>query len=181
MELRDFENKTNRPDLLKASTSNNSDYKIEIALKDKDLLLKILPEKSGTEIKTTSFPLQVDNYELGDREGNPNFLGSPDKTLTVPLRLFSLSTLEKAETTGTIFGTTSKYSGHFLEGFSILSTLFDFDVSGTLLQLSFSLKIMVKFRFLKVSFGNLLGAFLGNTGDNLEPKGRLSRDSILMN
>ena len=41
--------------------------------------------------------------------------------------------------------------------------------------------MIAKFRFIKVNFGKLLGKFLENTGDNFEPKAKMSKSSILKN
>ena len=59
--------------------------------------------------------------------------------------------------------------------------MFGLDRSGILISFTMTLKMVATFRFIKVHFGLILGTFLEYTGNNLEPKANMSKNSILEN
>ena len=56
-----------------------------------------------------------------------------------------------------------------------------FDASGRFIGFSQTLKLIALFRFINVNYGAVLGTFLETSGDNLEPKNIMSKDSIILN
>ena len=55
------------------------------------------------------------------------------------------------------------------------------DSSGVLMSFSQTLKLIARFRFINVFFGDLLETFLSTAGQGLDPKSILDRDSIIQN
>jgi len=55
------------------------------------------------------------------------------------------------------------------------------DSSGRLIGLSQTMKVIAMFRFINVNFGEVLGPFLEETGNRMEPKTKMSKNSIIQN
>ena len=55
------------------------------------------------------------------------------------------------------------------EGFSFLAAAFNFDDSGLMIAFSQLIKLLPRFRYINVYFGDLLERFLDSIGSKLEP------------
>ena len=110
-----------------------------------------------------------------------NLLKNKDKTLEVKKSKFSPGAIENSKKVGAIMGSSSKYSVVAVEVASVGSGLLGLDSSGMFISFSQTLKMIARFRFIKVNFGKLLGTFLEKTGDALEPKATMEKSSILDN
>ena len=159
----------------------DSSYKVQVTLRDFELFLEILPKDENSPLTQTSFDILVNNPIIGIKDGDLHLLKQETKVLIVKDAQFGASAIQNAKMLGNIFGTFSKYSGAIVEVASLLTGALAFDSSGIFISFSQTLKMIAKFRFIKVNFGVLLGAFLEKTGESLEPEAKMSKNSILEN
>ena len=108
-------------------------------------------------------------------------INNKSKTLKVIDKGFSMAAIEAARKVGESIGQASKYTGVSLEVFTLISSLSGALSSGVLMSFSQTLKMISRFRFIKVNYGALLGGFLEQTGDNLEPGSKMGKMSIINN
>ena len=181
IELRNIDyNKTTELSKL-FKVQENTDYKLGLTIENESLILQILPQEKGKLISGTSFFIEVDTPLIGFRDGDLNLLKDKIKTLTVKKSDISQGAIDNSKKVGAIVGNSSKISGATVEIASVASGILGLDPSGIFISFSQTLKMIARFRFLKVNFGKLLGTFLEKTGDTLEPKTSMSRSSILDN
>ena len=80
--------------------------------------------------------MDIDQPNLGFRDGDLNILKGKQKVLKIPLASVSASKVAAAKGAGNLVGTGSSYSGNAVEAASVVSGVMAFDSSGIFISFS---------------------------------------------